>query len=833
MSLKTFRHFCSAARVLDVYREPGALLWSPSELSTRLREAVALSLRTEYVRIPDHQHRNRVSQAFNEKDTLAEMLLMALGTVDDTGGIHCLEIDHNRLYVRAGQLEDWQREVVAYQSPVPILAAVWARHCKEFGYEETVGMVHLHRALSYSTLPGINDRRLQNLIQGRDGGHLCDLHIHLSGASEFTPVWLYSLAHLETTYSEICKSLNAGGSHVSFFIHQLRTDRTHILHRLYTAAEVRMYLCNLLQTYNTCSTIPNVFLKISKRLQGDKEYEVLTRHHPFRHPSVPVDATPVQREGAMWLHAIWVLLHTHNQSLAILMHLYLLLMHQHLRLLVQQPEQYGFDQFQYITLAGAREAAESPQHVGFTARFRQFYGMYGPDMEHVEARFSPKSSPEETFQLLTRIWRDYRAATEGTDPKFVPCPGCSRQGEDSRLEDGTVRTRRVVRSSGYSLGLVAHFIKKADTGGGACRHGAFRDEIFRRAQVLVAVRQSLRYSNPELYAALVGKDAAANELDAPPEVFAPVFRYLTREGISHTTYHAGEDFVHLLCGIRAVHEAITFLGLCSGDRIGHATALGLDPKFTTGEAIHCAGGQWLDNLIWLSRLLYQHPRLAAYKGELSQLEIRIAQLYTTVYEVTACPQLPILWKAWELRAYDPRDIQGDHEPVHPFSQQECRAALRGKSSGDDVIFARACEELQRYHHPHCQWNAVITIRPEDQPGSDLLRAVQDEVIREMRTKNILVEVLPTSNVRISRYEVTQEHHLMRWLDPDDPRPAPQVVLGTDDPGIFSTTLRNEYSFILNKFQEQYPGSSEKPYELIRHLMENGSCYKFAPEEDII
>ncbi|WP_165072402.1 hypothetical protein [Desulfovibrio sp. ZJ200] len=790
-----------------------------------------MSLRTEHIRIPDHQHRNRVSQAFNEKNTLAEMLLMALGAMDDAGDTHCLKIDYDRLYVRAGQLEDWQREVAACQSPVPILAAVWARHCKKFGHEEGVGMARVRHALSYSTLPGINDQRLQNLIQGGDGGHLCDLHIHLSGASEFTPVWLYSLAHAGTTYNEIYKALDAGGTRVNFFLHQLRTDHRQILHNLYTAAEVRMYLCRLLQTYNTRSKIPNIFLKIYRLLKGDKEYEVLTCHHPFRHPSVPGNATPVQREGAMWLHAIWILLHTHNHSLARLMHLYLLLMNQHLRLLVQQPDQYGFDQFQYITLAGAREAAESPQHVGFTARFRQFHGMYGPDMKHVEARFSPKSSPEETSQLLTRIWRDYRAATEGADPKFVPCPGCPRQGEESRLKDGAVRTRRAVRSSGYSLGLVAHFIKKPDNDGAACRHRTLRDEIFRKAQALVAVRQSLQHSNPGLYAALVGKDAAANELDTPPEVFAPVFRYLTREGISHTTYHVGEDFVHLLCGIRAVHEAITFLGLCSGDRIGHATALGLDPKFTTGEAIHCAGGQWLDTLIWLSRLLYQHPRLAVYKGKLSQLEIRIARLYTTVYKVTPCPQLPILWKAWELRAYDPRDIQGEHEPIHPFHQQERRAVLGEKSSVGDEIFARACEELQRYHHQRDQWDAVITIRPEDQPGPDLLRAVQDEIIREMRTKNILVEALPTSNVRISRYEVTQDHHLMRWLDPDDSRPAPQVVLGTDDPGIFSTTLRNEYSFILNKFQEQYPGSSEKPYELIRHLMENGACYKFAQKED--
>ena len=395
MSLTTFRHFCSAARVLDVYREPGALFLPAPELCAQLQEAVTLSLRTEYARTPDHQHRNRVRDAFKEtrlpdmllmalgaeghdagnshclkidhdqfyvsatrqKETrLPDMLLMALGAVGhDAGNSHCLEIDHDQLYVRATRLEDWQREVTAYQSPVPIMAAAWARHCEECGYEETVGMARLQRALAHSTLPGINDRRFQNLLQGPEGGRLCDLHLHINGASEFTPVWLHSLAHPETTHRELCKALQARGNRVHFFLHQLRTDTSRILHRLRTAAAVRGQLCRLLQTVHTGVPISNPLVEIDALLRGGKEYGAPSPEHPFRHQAVPPDAHAVQREGAMWLHALWILRRTRNHSLAVLLHLYLLLMHQHLRLLVHQPEQYGFDQFQYITQVGARE----------------------------------------------------------------------------------------------------------------------------------------------------------------------------------------------------------------------------------------------------------------------------------------------------------------------------------------------------------------------------------------------------------------------------------------------------------------------------------------------
>lgn len=77
---------------------------------------------------------------------------------------------------------------------------------------------------------------------------------------------------------------------------------------------------------------------------------------------------------------------------------------------------------------------------------------------------------------------------------------------------------------------------------------------------------------------VTGADAAASEFDTPPEVFAPSFRRLRKNGIRHFTYHAGEDFFHILSGLRAIYEAIEFLGLQAGDRIGHATAAGVDVR---------------------------------------------------------------------------------------------------------------------------------------------------------------------------------------------------------------------------------------------------------------
>lgn len=93
-----------------------------------------------------------------------------------------------------------------------------------------------------------------------------------------------------------------------------------------------------------------------------------------------------------------------------------------------------------------------------------------------------------------------------------------------------------------------------------------------------------------------GVDAASKEHTTPPEVFAPVFNYIrgsieisrisfeNKKNIEsyqnppkhfQFTFHVGEDFRDIITGMRRVVEAVIFLGMNKGDRIGHALALGL------------------------------------------------------------------------------------------------------------------------------------------------------------------------------------------------------------------------------------------------------------------
>lgn len=123
MSLVTFRHFCTSPELLRSYR-PGGDIWTCQRGDpAKLRDALILSLRNETPTIPDHQHRQRVEKAFGEARSLQEMLLRALGADGSRERVHGLSLRQGRIYVDAPVFEDWQREVAAYQSPVPLLAA--------------------------------------------------------------------------------------------------------------------------------------------------------------------------------------------------------------------------------------------------------------------------------------------------------------------------------------------------------------------------------------------------------------------------------------------------------------------------------------------------------------------------------------------------------------------------------------------------------------------------------------------------------------------------------------------------------------------------------------
>ena len=107
-----------------------------------------------------------------------------------------------------------------------------------------------------------------------------------------------------------------------------------------------------------------------------------------------------------------------------------------------------------------------------------------------------------------------------------------------------------------------------------CRNHESRIAAENRAEAILQLRERI-----------YGIDACAAEIRCRPETFGPVFRRMqyydpSVTTINHSnvhqlmaTYHVGEDNYDIVDSLRAIDEAILFLQLRSGCRLGHASLL--------------------------------------------------------------------------------------------------------------------------------------------------------------------------------------------------------------------------------------------------------------------
>lgn len=392
---------------------------------------------------------------------------------------------------------------------------------------------------------------------------------------------------------------------------------------------------------------------------------------------------------------------------------------------------------------------------------------------------------------------------------------------------------------------VYHFQKEPDDGNrpDLPRNYAVRKKVAEQAKALAfALSHSRKFSQR-----VFGIDAASLEIGCRPETFSTEFRYLrsiksiqSTQGICdqspavhiHSTYHVGEDFLDIADGLRAIDEAIHFLELKRGDRLGHALALGVDPEVHYSmktRRITLPKQDLLDNAVWL---LYRTEELGVEMSQ--QLFRRLRTLAETLlFEIYGYFVQGMECDVSLNEYFHSMKLRGDSPELYyvlPYEQHQQQFLDWSYESfrerrGEDLGRYRKSSVIsglyQCYHYmPEVKCaGQVICEYKVDEDYIELIRALQERMMLDIEKRGIMIECNPTSNYLIGTFRRYDRHPILRFHNAGlvqsdsivEPSPQLSVSINTDDLGIFDTTLENEYAILAASLERATTESGKKKY----------------------
>lgn len=410
---------------------------------------------------------------------------------------------------------------------------------------------------------------------------------------------------------------------------------------------------------------------------------------------------------------------------------------------------------------------------------------------------------------------------------------------------------------------VLHFIKEKDTIQSNYENSTELEKLITiprhhqlRKKLKVQARAIMEYRDSFLpdSAIVKGIDAASSEFDARPEVFAVAYRYLKNHKIlgryNHlkseikeprlfATFHAGEDYYDIIDGLRTIDEAIQFLNLSQGDRIGHGIVLGIDAKEYydfKGKKILLPKEILLDNIVWLLSKARKFG-ITNFDSELNKLEKLYNGLFREIYsDHFLLPEdkkrhfpYSVFYDSWKLRGDDPELYLEDYciNPANKNINQEltywgrCKINHRYPTSNN----IRKSHDVRFLYN---QYHYNVDIKKYGKKIKEffitdsyikLVREIQTNYMATIKSLNLGIECNPTSNYLISTFDKYSKHPIINFYnlgletDPEKIKNCPQlfVSINTDDQGIFGTSLENEFALMAIALEKEKDENGKPKY----------------------
>jgi hypothetical protein len=385
-------------------------------------------------------------------------------------------------------------------------------------------------------------------------------------------------------------------------------------------------------------------------------------------------------------------------------------------------------------------------------------------------------------------------------------------------------------------GLLRTRSKLADAGNPTgFRFARFYREQRRHAQALV----SLYEKYPGVLRTFRGVDLCTDEAGIPVWVMAPLVQWVREAGQQaakqlqrrgeferrpqrdrtfrsrqrsataapvsfRISVHAGEDFVHLLTGLRRLDEAVTLLDLSKGDRLGHALALGNAPEVWCKEVgrIVQTTEERLFDLVWECRWHSREHQLEVSRTRRDYVRSQIKQLAAFIFgDVGGTSYAPEELIEFMNLLHDKNALRDQGFPDRPMLRARRSSLPAGNRSKRK---SRARILLAAYLGDESVWRQgriPVEIDLVNGTGEQAaLVTLQSALRRRVHELDLTIEVNPSSNLLVGDLGNFTGHPIweMRPVTRESrskQRPTLSVCVGSDDPLTFATRLRQEYQLL--------------------------------------
>lgn len=363
-----------------------------------------------------------------------------------------------------------------------------------------------------------------------------------------------------------------------------------------------------------------------------------------------------------------------------------------------------------------------------------------------------------------------------------------------------------------------------------------RLEAKKLAHQIMSIRQSRVNSAKMIY----GIDACSNEIGCRPEVFSQAFRCLKYHTLYSEynkikepyvsindihpikiTYHAGEDFLDIIDGLRAIDEAIKFLNMRHGERIGHGLALGVDVEKwykIKMNTIILSKQDYLDNLAWILNKVREY-KIYIDVFLKNRLEQEFNQLYLQVYGNDNINYLTY-YDAWLLRGDNPElYLGGKYKKISSIRYWDRHSI----NNSVDVDRYNNCitKIYYKYHYDFDVRKKGLEVidKKINDDYINLVKEIQKHMQHEISNIGIAIETNPSSNYLIGTFKRYDEHPILNFYNlgltynQQKINECPQlfVSINTDDQGVFGTYLENEYALLAIGLEKAKDENGNKLY----------------------